>query len=509
MTDAGRDHHDATKGPGAAASMPSPTAAVFTVVLLAGLGAAGAAYGLGDLLGLGVGAVLAVAGALVAAYISTKSAPPDVKAIALLEAVTAENAPVTPPSRFRGEPWASLYSHAVGNIEAQKTATLAVQEVETLRRELEAKAGAPAPAAFVPSPSHEEEDLVGVAEPSYGPADALRELEEALHPIQHELAAIERDLEPVVASLRADGAPGVSGRDSTAAKMVDALVQTAADGIEDLAAGLMRASELAGVAERVTNRATLLALNAALEATRSGSEAFASIAEETRRLAEYAREATDTISRLSSEIEMKVGETISSIQSSSEDAKAAVSSLGGGSGAPSRAVAPETVTALQTLLTRVRTLRERTSVPRESPVAMQDAATAPDDAVAPHDDSAAPPDDSEAADVQVTYREADERPVVPPLTTGAPPSELPPPFGSAAFGESEAMPSDTEPSSSAEPSPIELATFEPPPAEAAESAGAEAPAPSGDAPHTVSDPASLVLPKIPDWLEGIEPRRRD
>jgi methyl-accepting chemotaxis protein len=89
----------------------------------------------------------------------------------------------------------------------------------------------------------------------------------------------------------------------------------------------MRANELASVAERVTNRATLLALNAALEATRSGSEAFAAIAEETRRLAEFAREATDTISQLSSEIEYKVGETITAIHATSEDAKSAVASL--------------------------------------------------------------------------------------------------------------------------------------------------------------------------------------
>jgi len=106
-------------------------------------------------------------------------------------------------------------------------------------------------------------------------------------------------------------------------------VLTAADGIEDLAAGLMRANELASVAERVTNRATLLALNAALEATRSGSEAFAAIAEETRRLAEFAREATDTISRLSSEIEYKVGETITAIHATSNDAKTALAEMSG------------------------------------------------------------------------------------------------------------------------------------------------------------------------------------
>ena len=526
MTDEGRDHHDSSKSTGATASHPSPTAAIFTVVLLSGLGAAGAAYGLGDLVGVGVGAVLAVAGAVVATFVASKSAPPDVKAIALLEAVTSENAPATPPSRFRSEPWASLYAQAVGNAEAQRTATLAVQEVENLRRELEQRDVAPA--AFVPSPAHDEEDLVGagaVADsssedrpfdsvgedrpfeapaalaPVYDRATALRELEEALHPIRVELTAIERELEPVVTSLQTDSATGSSGRDSLPAKMVDALVQTAADGIEDLAAGLMRASELAGVAERVTNRATLLALNAALEATRSGSEAFASIAEETRRLAEYAREATDTISRLSNEIEIKVGETISSIQSSSEDAKAAVASVGSGKGARSRGVSPETVTALHSLLGRVRALRERTASPDGSPVAVGVSETS--------ESSGSPGAEAEQADVHVTYVEADERAATPVAGSPAAPADMHTPFGNIAFGGSESVPSGDAPDSDA---PGGAAAESP----LAEEAPAESPSsanealPSSDAPGSpaTSDPAALVLPKIPDWLEGIEPRHR-
>ncbi len=154
-------------------------------------------------------------------------------------------------------------------------------------------------------------------------------------------AAIEtglRDLIGEIEALRVTLAGGGGGGTAptsddaalrTPAQLVDAVVLTAADGIEDLAAGLMRANELASVAERVTNRATLLALNAALEATRSGSEAFAAIAEETRRLAEFAREATDTISRLSSEIEYKVGETITAIHATSEDAKTSLAELSG------------------------------------------------------------------------------------------------------------------------------------------------------------------------------------
>lgn len=178
-------------------------------------------------------------------------------------------------------------------------------------------------------------------------------------------AGILRELNALIAGLgelateAAAGAasPSPDGSARTPAQLVDAVVHTAADGIEDLAAGLMRANELAGVAERVTNKATLLALNAALEATRSGSEAFAAIAEETRRLAEFAREATDTISRLSNEIEYKVGETITAIHATSEDAKSAVASFQ--APADAAAVSPLPSAAVEALLRRAQELKRR------------------------------------------------------------------------------------------------------------------------------------------------------
>jgi hypothetical protein len=173
-------------------------------------------------------------------------------------------------------------------------------------------------------------------------AELLRGLDELIHGLES------------LAPARMESAPrggDPSGRSPT--QLVDAVVQTAADGIEDLAAGLMRASELASVAERVTNRATLLALNAALEATRSGGEAFGAIAEETRQLAEFAREATDTITRLAGEIEIKVGETITAIHATSEDAKAALAAAGGSPAPRASSVATE----IQRLYERASQLR--------------------------------------------------------------------------------------------------------------------------------------------------------
>jgi len=174
--------------------------------------------------------------------------------------------------------------------------------------------------------------------------------------ILRELNALIGGLGELATGARTTGGVSVDAGGRSPAQLVDAVVHTAADGIEDLAAGLMRANELASVAERVTNKATLLALNAALEATRSGSEAFAAIAEETRRLAEFAREATDTISRLSSEIEYKVGETITAIHATSEDAKSAVASFpsGGTNGLP-----PIPMEAVEALLRRAQELKRR------------------------------------------------------------------------------------------------------------------------------------------------------
>jgi len=176
-----------------------------------------------------------------------------------------------------------------------------------------------------------------------------------------------QDLEALGATLGGEGrrptTPGGENPDlRSPAQLVDAVVLTAADGIEDLAAGLMRANELASVAERVTNRATLLALNAALEATRSGSEAFATIAEETRRLAEFAREATDTISRLASEIEYKVGETITAIHATSEHAKTSLAEMSGAA-TPLPASARSARAQIGKLLDRARELQRALNTP--------------------------------------------------------------------------------------------------------------------------------------------------
>ncbi|HSQ59105.1 MAG TPA: methyl-accepting chemotaxis protein [Acidobacteriota bacterium] len=489
--------------PAAPAASPAasggPPVAVFVVAFLAAFAAAGTAFALGGLLGLGVGVAIGFAGAAVTTMLSAQAAQAQAaKASALLGAATAEHARSEPPASFREEPWASLYRHVAETASSKRTASLAVLEVERLRKtrdgasfdplanvapvsasldteapSLESVSFEAAPIeseSFEPRPSYASDDLVG-AEPlapaidAPAPVDPAVVIAEAVGPYREAVASIESDLAAVLDALRQPSGATAGGAGVNPAQLVDTLVRTAADGIEDLAAGLMRANELAGVAERVTNRATLLALNAALEATRSGSEAFASIAEETRRLAEYAREATDTISRLSGEIEMKVGETIAAIQSTSEDAKAAVASMESGGAPQAPVVSAGTADAVQALLARTRSLRERLD-------AAAGTAGAPGMGVAT---VAAETPDAEPGPAEAA---TDAEPVADAPSAGEDPDAEPAPMTVTLDA------SDEHPADFGDVGPL----------------GVRAAGASDHAPK-----APPIEPKIPDWLQGIRP----
>ncbi|HEX7079272.1 MAG TPA: methyl-accepting chemotaxis protein [Candidatus Eisenbacteria bacterium] len=393
---------------------------LFAVVLVTALLAGAAGHLLAGAAGWAVMAVVAVFGGVVAGVASQGgSGGGDSRARALVTALGSSHAMTPHGPAGWGPAWKDLYERVSELSHESKTSEQARAEIERTRRHAEmavralrdkkdplteiaelrvgplrelleaAREGASSGPVVSRLPLGEEE-LIGVdGEPLPVPwpkdvdnhpmnvtgvplsAEARRWLDELIDGLSRLAATAARPAAP---------APGDAGA-RTPAQLVDAVVHTAADGIEDLAAGLMRANELAAVAERVTNKATLLALNAALEATRSGSEAFAAIAEETRRLAEFAREATDTISRLSSEIEYKVGETITAIHATSEDAKSAVLALPAapGGGAPARpTVSPE---AIESLLRRARALREALNAPGPPEAAPEPAAprAVPDD----------------------------------------------------------------------------------------------------------------------------------
>jgi hypothetical protein len=402
----------------ASASGPALAVPLFTIVLLASLAAGAAGHFLAGTAGLAASIVVALFGAVVAAVSSGRPRDSgEANARALLTSLESGSvAGSATPMGWRGT-WASLHERIATLAQERQASRTAQTELERIRRQIEmamnllregkdplteeaelrvgplrdllqaAKDGAAAAPVVSRLPLGEEELIGADGEPLPVPwpagaddtspidprirAEARRGLDKLIEGLADMADVLQRG-----GSVHGSAAGDAAGR--SAAQLVDAVVHTAADGIEDLAAGLMRANELAGIAERVTNKATLLALNAALEATRSGSEAFAAIAEETRRLAEFAREATDTISRLSSEIEYKVGETITAIHSTSEDAKSAVAALSAGPAgvvaAPAATVSPSAVEALLGRARAVRASLESSSRSGAGPTAAPDQA---------------------------------------------------------------------------------------------------------------------------------------
>ncbi|HYM81374.1 MAG TPA: methyl-accepting chemotaxis protein [Candidatus Limnocylindria bacterium] len=88
---------------------------------------------------------------------------------------------------------------------------------------------------------------------------------------------------------------------------IEELVTTSADCVEHLASGLLRVQEVVDHVQILGNRATLIALDAALGSSNATHVPGASgQAEELRRLAQEVRRATDAVTRLSGDVEMRV-----------------------------------------------------------------------------------------------------------------------------------------------------------------------------------------------------------
>jgi hypothetical protein len=88
---------------------------------------------------------------------------------------------------------------------------------------------------------------------------------------------------------------------------IEELVQSSAASVEHLSRGLLRVQEIADQVHLVANRATLIALNAALSTTRQGRpESDDSLSEEMKRLANEVRAATDRTTRWSLEVEGEI-----------------------------------------------------------------------------------------------------------------------------------------------------------------------------------------------------------
>ena len=98
------------------------------------------------------------------------------------------------------------------------------------------------------------------------------------------------------------------------------LSKTAGSEVNDTMSGLMertaKAKEILGLIEGITNKTTLLALNASIEAAHAGEagKGFAVVADEIRQLAEQTKDATDSISCIFAELQSQVDKAENSVE---------------------------------------------------------------------------------------------------------------------------------------------------------------------------------------------------
>ncbi|MBD5548273.1 MAG: hypothetical protein HDQ97_12865 [Lachnospiraceae bacterium] len=102
--------------------------------------------------------------------------------------------------------------------------------------------------------------------------------------------------------------------------MTSELSRTAGNEVNDTMAGLMertgKAKEILGLIEGITNKTTLLALNASIEAAHAGEsgKGFAVVADEIRQLAEQTKAATDSISGIFAELQSQADKAEDSVE---------------------------------------------------------------------------------------------------------------------------------------------------------------------------------------------------
>ena len=123
---------------------------------------------------------------------------------------------------------------------------------------------------------------------------------------------LEQSLATLTAGARAPDAEALGPwRDATRAA-IEELLDSSSATVEHLGRGLMRVQEISDQVHLVANRATLIALNAALAGARLGrpEAEMAELSEEMKRLAGEVRSATDRTSRLSRDVETDVASAV-------------------------------------------------------------------------------------------------------------------------------------------------------------------------------------------------------
>jgi methyl-accepting chemotaxis protein len=155
----------------------------------------------------------------------------------------------------------------------------------------------------------EARDTAGEAERGFVEATALLTTVRELQRLGGEL---EQSLANIAIGPAGDDAGALAAWRAAARAAIQELVESSSDSVEHLGRGLQRVQEIADQVHLVANRATLIALNAALAGARQGrpEPAMAELSEEMKRLAAEVRSATDRTRTLSLEIEGEVAAAI-------------------------------------------------------------------------------------------------------------------------------------------------------------------------------------------------------
>ena len=163
--------------------------------------------------------------------------------------------------------------------------------------------------AAVSSALAEARDTAGEAERGFVEATALLTTVRELQRLGGEL---EQSLATLAAGPAGDDADALAAWLAAARAAIQELVESSSGSVEHLGRGLLRVQEIADQVHLVANRATLIALNAALTGARQGrpEPEMAELSEEMKRLAAEVRSATERTTTLSLEVEGEVAAAI-------------------------------------------------------------------------------------------------------------------------------------------------------------------------------------------------------
>jgi methyl-accepting chemotaxis protein len=155
----------------------------------------------------------------------------------------------------------------------------------------------------------EARDTAGEAERGFVEATALLSTVRELQRLGGEL---EQSLATIAAGPAGDDPGPLAAWRAAARGAIQELVESSSDSVEHLGRGLLRVQEIADQVHLVANRATLIALNAALAGARQGrpEPAMVELSEEMKRLATEVRSATERTTTLSLEVEGEVAAAI-------------------------------------------------------------------------------------------------------------------------------------------------------------------------------------------------------